>query len=139
EDLLLIVGHALRLPMSDERVQLAVADECALETAWLAFVDGQVEHVAATEELLRTHLVENDPRIDPARHRERDAAWDVRLDQAGDDVGRRPLRGDDQMDADRARELGDTADEVFDLPRGPNHEFGEIIDHYHDVRTRSTA
>jgi hypothetical protein len=48
---------------------------------------------------------------------ERDAAGQVGLDQAGDDVGLRPLRRDDQVDADGAALLGDAAEVELDLLR----------------------
>src|SRR5207302_4874824 len=99
-------------------------------------VQGQVEHVAAAEQLLGAHLVEDHPRVDAARHREGDAAGDVRLDQAGDDVRRRALGGDDQVDADGAGELGDAADEVLDLAGGDHHQVGELVDDDDDVRQR---
>src|SRR5262249_35310169 len=52
--------------------------------AWL-----QEEHVALVEQLLRALLVEHDGTIGPARHLEADACWQVRLDEAGDNIDRR--------------------------------------------------
>ena len=48
-------------------------------------------------------------------HLEGDAAGEVGLDDAGDDVDRRPLGGDDQVDADGPGQLGQAADGVLDL------------------------
>src|SRR4029077_7698899 len=70
EDLLLVVGLSLQLPVADERVELAIAHEGSLQTAGLALVDGQVEHVAAAEQFLCSHLIKDDARIHTARDRE---------------------------------------------------------------------
>src|SRR5207253_10081084 len=40
---------------------------------------------------------------------------------------------DQEVDADRAGQLGDPADELLDLPRGDHHQVGKLIDHDHDV------
>src|ERR1019366_8094715 len=120
EDLLLVVGLPLHLPVADERVQLAITDEGPLEPPGLALVDREIEHVAASEQLLRAHLVEDHARVDAAGHREGDPARNVRLDEAGDDVRRRTLRGDDEVEADGSSKLRDPADEILDLP-GRDH------------------
>ena len=65
----------------------------------------QEQHVARAEQLLGAVAVENRARVDLRRHAERDPRGQVGLDQAGDDVDRRPLRREDQVDADRARHL----------------------------------
>jgi len=43
-------------------------------------------------------LVEDRPRVDLRRHLERDPRRDIGLDQAGDDIDRRALGGDEQME-----------------------------------------
>ena len=61
-------------------------------------------------------------------HAERDARRQVRLDQAGDDVHRRPLRREDQVDADGARHLREARDRLFDLVARHHHQVGELVD-----------
>src|SRR3546814_3239879 len=83
--------------------------------------------VAVAEQRLRTGLVEDGARVDLARHLERDAGGDVGLDQAGDHVHRRPLRGQDQVDAGRTRLLREACDEFFDLLADDHHHVGEFV------------
>ena len=59
---------------------------------------------------------------------------DVRLDETGDDVHRRPLRGEHQVDAGRARELRDAHDRVLDVTRGDHHQVGELVDDHEQIR-----
>ena len=96
----------------------------------------QEQHVALAEQLLGAVAVENRARVDLRRHAERDARRQVGLDQAGDDVHRRPLRREDQVDADRARHLRQAADRLFDLVAGHHHQVGELVDHDHDEGQR---
>ena len=88
------------------------------------------------EQLLGAVAVENRARVDLRRHAERDPRRQVRLDQAGDDVDRRPLRREDQVDADRARHLREPADRFLDLVAGDHHQVGELVDHHDDERQR---
>ena len=67
------------------------------------------------EQPLRADHVENGARIDLRTHRKGDARRDVRFNEPGDDVDRRTLRRDDEMDAGGARELREPADRRLDL------------------------
>src|SRR2546430_2077592 len=84
-------------------VDLRVAHESALDAGRLARVHRLIQHVAAAQQLLGATGVENDAAVDLRADCERDTRRDVGLDEACDDVGRRSLCGDDQVDADRAR------------------------------------
>ena len=68
------------------------------------------------------------------RHGEGDARGEVGLDQAGDDVDRRPLGGDDQVDAGRAGKLGEAADLALDLERRRHHQVGQLVDDHDPER-----
>src|SRR5207237_984624 len=57
----------------------------------------------------------------------------VGLDDAGDDVHRRALRGDDEVDAGGAGELGEARDTRLDLGRRDHHVIGELVDEGDDV------
>ena len=61
-------------------------------------------------------------------------ARDVRLDQPGDDLDRWALRGDDEVDAGGARELGDAGDRGLDLVGADHHQVGQLVDDDDDVR-----
>ena len=96
----------------------------------------QVQHVAVAEQRLRAHLIENGARIHLGRHLEGDAAGNVGLDEAGDDIHRRPLRRQDQVDAGGARLLRQARDQLLDLLADDHHEVGELVDDDDDVRQR---
>ena len=44
------------------------------------------------------------------------------------------LRRHDQVDAGRARLLGEALDEEFDLLAGGHHQIGKLVDDHHDLR-----
>ena len=67
------------------------------------------------------------------RHGERHAGRHVGLDHAGDHVDRRPLGGDDQVDAHGARLLGDAGD-LLHVARRDHHQVVELVDDDDDVR-----
>ncbi len=69
-------------------------------------------------------------------HLERDARRDVRLDQAGDDVDRRPLRREDHVHAGGARLLREARDQLLDLLADAHHQVGELVDDDDDERQR---
>ncbi len=52
----------------------------------------------------------------------------------GDDVDRRPLRREDQVDAGGARLLRDPRDQLLDLLAGHHHQVGELVDDDDDDR-----
>ena len=120
----------------DDALHLVVGDEAALHARGLARALRRVEHVALAQQLLRTTRVEDGSAVDLAGHRERDAAGDVRLDDAGNDVDRRALRRDDQMNARCARQLRQAADRFLDLARGDHHQVGQLVDDDDDLAHR---
>ena len=65
----------------------------------------QVEHISAPQQGFGAIGVENGARIYFGGHAERYARGEVRLDEAGDHIHRRTLRGQYQMNADGARHL----------------------------------
>src|SRR5256885_17243173 len=87
EDLLLVLRLSLGLPEVDDRLHLAVRNEDALQAGGPARLDREVEHVAASEQLLRAGLVQDDARVAAGADGEGDPRGDVGLDQAGDDIG----------------------------------------------------
>ena len=56
------------------------------------------------------------------------------LMRPGHDVDRRPLRGEDEVDPDRAGLLGDLDDRVLDLAALAHDQVGQLVDDQHDVR-----
>ena len=98
-----VVGTRLARPELDQPTDLGAGDQRALRANRLRRVDREIEHVAAAEQPFRAVHVEDDARIGLRAHRKRDARRNVRLDQTGDDVHRRALRRDDEMDSGCAR------------------------------------
>src|SRR5439155_20546076 len=133
EDLLHVSRRSLRFPEADDRFDLGVADERALDARRLARIYRLVQHVAAPQQLLRAARVEDDAAVDLRPNRECDARGEVGLDEAGDDVSRRALRGDDEMDANGSRQLRDAAYQLFDLAGRDHHQVSELVDHDHDI------
>ena len=88
------------------------------------------------EQLLGAVAVENRARIDLRRHAERNARRQVGLDEAGDDVDRRSLGRENEMDADRARHLGEPRDGFLDLVARHHHQVRKLVDQHDDEGKR---
>ena len=117
----------------DDALHLVVGDEAALYARRLARALRRIEHIAAAKQLFRAARVKNGAAVDLAGYRKRDAAGDVRLDDAGDHVDRRALGRDDQMDTRRARQLRQAADGLFHLARGDHHQVCQLVDDDDDL------
>ena len=115
-------------------VDLVVGDERAVQALHARRARRQEEHVALAEQALGADRVEDRARVDARRHLERDARREVRLDEAGDDVDRRPLRREDQVDAGGARLLREARDRLLDLAPDRHHQVGELVDDDDDAR-----
>ena len=112
----------------DDRVDLGLGDPGALHAHRLADAPRQEERVALADQLLGAGLVEHDAGVGDARGRERHPRGHVGLDQAGDDVDAGPLGREHEVDAGRARELGDPHDRLLDVARGDHHQVGQLVD-----------
>ena len=73
-------------------------------------------------------MIEDHAGVGEARNRKGETRGHVGLDHAGDDIDRRPLGGDHQVNADRTGHLGDSGDRLFDIARRDHHEVGEFVD-----------
>ena len=129
-----LVGAGIALLLGDELVDgghLGRVDEGTL------YADGvvalQEEHVAATNELVGTHAVENGLRVDALAHLEGDARREVGLDGTRNDVGRGALCGYDHVDADGTGLLGDACDGELYLLAGSHDEVAVLVDDDDDV------
>ncbi len=133
---LLVVLDLRRLPLPHRRdlAHLVLVHPRALDARRRRRRGAEQEHVALADEPLGALLVEDHAAVGGARHREREAGRHVGLDDAGDDVDRRALGGDDEVDADGAGHLGDAADRVLDVARRHHHEVGQLVDHHEDER-----
>ena len=136
-DVLDVVGLELGRDELDDLVDLGLVDPRALHAHRLACAHREEERVALADELLGAGLVEHDARVGEARGGERHARRHVGLDETGDDVDRRALRREDEVDAGGPRELGDAHDRLLDVARGDHHEVGELVDDRRAGRGRS--
>ena len=127
-------GSACRLVNSTTASISVSDDEGALHAHRLAGADRQEQGVAHADQLLRARLVEDDPAVGEAGGREGQPRRHVGLDQAGDDVDRRPLRRQQQVDAGGAGLLRDPDDVVLDVAGRDHHQVGQLVDDRQDVR-----
>src|ERR1035437_4625605 len=98
-DFHLVTRFALLGNEVNDVLQFLVSDERTLRAFQIAGTGWQIKHVAFAEQFIRAHRIKNRARVHAAGHLEGDARRDVGLDDAGDDIHARPLRGDDAMDA----------------------------------------
>ena len=120
----------------DDAFDLLGLDQRTLDARQLAVLRN--EHVAAADQLVGARTVENRPRVDHLHHAESNAGREVGLDLARDDIDRRTLRGDDEVDADGAGLLGQARHGGFDL-LGRHDEVGELVDHHDDIGHEAVA
>ena len=114
-------------PVADELVDLVVAEIGTLDAFELGGVRRHEEHVAAAEQPLGARHVEDHAAVGLAGDGKGDAGGEVGLDQAGDDIHRWTLRGDDQVNADGTRHLRHAADVFFDLFGRSHHQVGHLV------------
>ena len=114
-------------------LDFVVGDHGALGADELAGAGREVEHVALAHQLVGALAVEDDAAVQRAGYLEGDAAGNVRLDDAGDDIGARCLGGEDEMDAGGTRLLRDARNGDFDVGRRGLHEVGQLVDDDDDV------
>ena len=134
EDLLIIFGRACLLDMRDDRFDLVRRDKAALHAGGFALAQRRIQHIALADQLFRAGRIQNDARLDLARHRERDARRDVRLHDAGDDVRRGALGRNDKVHARGARLLRNAADRGLDLLGRDHHQVGQLVNHNDNLR-----
>ena len=106
-------------------------NEGTLETHHIAA--GGNQHVTLADELVGARGIEDGLGIHTRLHAEGDTRREVGLDAAGNDVHRRTLRGDDQVDADSAGQLGQTGKRLFHLAAGRHNQVAKLIDNHHNV------
>ncbi len=120
--------------MVDHAIDLVVAQVGSLAAQQRARAGPEEQHVAVAQQLVGPHFVEHHAAVRAARDLERDAGRQVRLDQAGDDVDRRLLRGEHQVNTDRPALLRQPNDVLLDFLGGGHHQVRHFVGHDHDVR-----
>src|SRR2546426_4849344 len=123
----------MRLVPVHEAFGFVGRDEGPLHAEQLALAGRQKQHVPVPEHGLGAVLVEDGTAVDLGRDPKRDAAREVRLDEPGDDVHRRTLGGEHQVNADRPSLLRECGERRFDLALHREHQVRELVDDEHDV------
>jgi hypothetical protein len=116
----------------DDLLYFLNAHEGALEAPHIAAAEE--EHVAIADQALGAALVKDGAGVGHGGHFVGDARREVGLDDAGNHVHRRALRGEDQVDAHGPGHLGKARNGAFDVVAHRHHEVGEFVDHHDDVR-----
>ena len=108
--------------------------KCALHTHRLWNSLRAEQHVSLAEELLGAVHIQNGSRIHARSHGKGDTARHIRLDQTGNDIDRRTLCRNDQMNAARSCELCQTADGFLDFARRYHHKIRQLVHDNHNLR-----
>ena len=91
-------------------------------------------HKHLPRKLVGARFIENRHRVDLGIDGESDARLDIGLNGSFDDVGGRPLRRHNQVNAGGAGLLGETLDIFLDRGRGHKHQVRELVDNDNYVR-----
>ena len=106
--------------------------KCALYTSRLAAL--REEQIATSNQLVGARRIENRTRVDHLHDTERHTSGEVRLDDTGNNIGRRTLCRDNHMDTHRTGLLGDTGDRGLNLFSGLHDQVAELVNDHHDKR-----
>src|SRR5262249_24130931 len=98
------------LELADDADDLLIAGISSLCPHDGARVGLQKEHVSLAEQLLSANLIEHNTAVGAIGHLEANPGGEVRLDEPRDDINRRTLRRQDQVDARSPRLLGQPDD-----------------------------
>src|SRR5690348_8633617 len=129
----------MRLVPVHQPLGLVGRDERSLHPEELALAGRQKQHVPVPEHGLGAVLIENRAAVDLGRDSKRDATREVCLDEAGDDVHRRTLGGEHQVNADGARLLRERGEGRFDLALYGEHQICQLVDDQHDIGEDAAA
>ena len=117
------------LDMVHDSLDLISLDEDSLEPSGRHRTRREVEHIATTEEILGSDLIEDGTRVDIGGDGEGNSRGDICLDKSRDNIDRGSLGRENEMESDGSSLLGNTSHCCFDLFLVPtHHEVGEFID-----------
>ena len=130
--LVVLDGGAL-LDEVQHTADLLIPHKGTLDTGGLGCAHGHEEHIAHAQQLFGTGTVEDGAAVHLTGHGEGDAAGDVGLDEAGDDVHAGALGRHDEVHTGGAGLLGDAADGVLDILADDHHQIGQLVDDDGDI------
>src|SRR5690606_9188227 len=118
---------ALRTDVVDHPLDLRGVDKWTLKTQNVRA--GRQQHVAHSHELVSAPGIQDGTRVHLGNDTEGKPRREVSLDDPRNHVDRRPLGGDDQMDADCTRQLGKACYRCLYLLTGGHHKISKLIDY----------
>ena len=121
-------------PVLNHSVDFLVANKRPMDAHRRGGVRPGVEHIPHPEQRFRTALIENGTRVNFTRHGKGDTRRNVGLNQTGNDIHRRTLRRQHQVDPRRTRFLCQASDQLFHLLTDGHHQVGEFVHQHHYVR-----
>ena len=92
-----------------------------------------VQQVATTNQLVGTTAVENGARIDFRGHPESNPCGEVGFDDPRNDIDRRALGGDNQMNPNGTGQLGQASDRGLYFFSRSHDQVGKLIHHQNNV------
>ena len=113
---------------------LIIRYKCTLKSCRFLISLRIKEHITFSKKLLGSVHIQNCPGIHTGRYGESNSGRHIRLDQTGDNIYRRSLCGNDQMDTCRTCKLGQTTDSILHLSGSNHHKVGKLIHDDHDLR-----
>ena len=134
-----ILGLCLASHMLHDRHDLTLGDPGTLHANRLRGARREEECVTLPDQLVGTRLIQDDPAIGHAAHRECESRWHVGLDQPRHDIDAGPLRSEHQMYSGCPRQLRDAHDRIFDVSWRDHHQVGELVDDDQEVGVRLEA
>ena len=120
--------------MFDHLLHFFGGDERVLQTHRLAGAGRQEQHVAVPDQLLRPVHVEDHLGVRAGGHLVGDPGGEVGLDQAGQNIHRWALSGDDQVNPHCTGHLGQAGNRLLHFPGSGQDQVGQLIDDHHDIR-----
>ena len=92
------------------------------------------QHIPVAQQLVRSHRIQNNPRVRLAGDLKTDPGGQIALDQARDNVDRWFLGRENQVNSDGPALLSQSDDMCLDLFAGGHHQVGHFVHNNHDER-----
>lgn len=122
----------LRKSTTDSTSRLVTKQPCTRRG--LGWPTRHEQHIAVAQQLLRPAGVQDGAGVHRRRHGQRQAGGNVGLDEAGDDIHRGALGGDDHMHPRRPGHLSQAYDGILHLAGRGHHQVGQLVDNDENKR-----
>ena len=122
--------------MRHQRINLLIAGQTALHPHRRAGIGRQIEHVPSAEQIFRPRAIQHHPRIDARSNGKRNPRGEIGLDKTRNHIGRRPLRGHNQVNPRGPRHLRQPAQRRLHISPKLHHQIGQLIHQHHNIGQR---